>query len=73
RYSAPRGAPAGVRAPAAVPYDLPLSRTRGGRIRGRFPEQLHKPITDHNDFINVMDDGLMNKVVDCINRGEDCR
>ncbi len=38
-----------------------------------FPEQLHKPVTDHGDFINVMDNGLMNTAVDCINRGRTCR
>lgn len=38
-----------------------------------FPEQLHKPVTDHGDFINVMNDGLMNNAVDCINRGRTCR
>ena len=37
-----------------------------------FPEQLHKPITDHGDFINVFDEDLMNKVVDCINEGRTC-
>jgi hypothetical protein len=38
-----------------------------------FPEELHKPITDHNDFINVFDEELMNQVVDCINSGQQCR
>ncbi len=37
-----------------------------------FPEQLHKPITDHGDFINVFDEALMNEVVDCINEGRTC-
>ncbi|MFH9871164.1 DUF1996 domain-containing protein [Streptomyces lydicus] len=37
-----------------------------------FPEQLHKPVTDHGDFINVMPDDLMGKAVDCINRGQQC-
>jgi hypothetical protein len=37
-----------------------------------FPEQLHKPITDHGDFINVFDEELMNEVVDCINSGRKC-
>ncbi|MFF9763747.1 MULTISPECIES: DUF1996 domain-containing protein [unclassified Streptomyces] len=37
-----------------------------------FPEQLHKPITDHGDFINVFDEDLMNEVVDCINEGRTC-
>ncbi|AZK93767.1 MULTISPECIES: DUF1996 domain-containing protein [Streptomyces] len=38
-----------------------------------FPEQLHKPVTDHGDFINVFDDGLMRRMVACINEGRRCR
>ena len=37
-----------------------------------FPEELHKPINDHNDFINVMTDQSMNNVVNCINTGKRC-
>lgn len=37
-----------------------------------FPEQLHKPVTDHGDFINVFDEGLMKEMVDCINGGRNC-
>ncbi|MGQ4332286.1 DUF1996 domain-containing protein [Streptomyces hayashii] len=37
-----------------------------------FPEQLHKPVTDHGDFINVFDDNLMREMVDCINEGRTC-
>ncbi|MFJ5775311.1 DUF1996 domain-containing protein [Streptomyces sp. NPDC093094] len=37
-----------------------------------FPEQLHKPVTDHGDFINVFDEGLMGEMVDCINSGRQC-
>ncbi|GAA0610099.1 DUF1996 domain-containing protein [Streptomyces crystallinus] len=37
-----------------------------------FPEQLHKPVTDHGDFINVFSDSLMRKVVTCINTGRSC-
>ncbi|MFJ9626415.1 DUF1996 domain-containing protein [Streptomyces sp. NPDC101175] len=37
-----------------------------------FPEQQHKPVTDHGDFINVFDEGLMNDMVTCINNGEKC-
>ncbi|MGC9539665.1 DUF1996 domain-containing protein [Streptomyces sp. UG1] len=37
-----------------------------------FPEQLHKPVTDHGDFINVFDEGLMGEMVDCINEGRKC-
>jgi hypothetical protein len=28
-----------------------------------FPEQMHKPITDHGHFINVFDESLMNRMV----------
>ncbi|MFE2064768.1 DUF1996 domain-containing protein [Streptomyces sp. NPDC059467] len=37
-----------------------------------FPEQLHKPVTDHGDFINVFDESLMRDMVDCINSGRTC-
>ncbi|MFD3618789.1 DUF1996 domain-containing protein [Streptomyces sp. NPDC058676] len=37
-----------------------------------FPEQQHKPVTDHGDFINVFDDDLMRDMVDCINEGRQC-
>ncbi|MGX1567874.1 DUF1996 domain-containing protein, partial [Streptomyces sp. NPDC055509] len=37
-----------------------------------FPEQLHKPVTDHGDFINVFDEDLMGEMVDCINKGRKC-
>ncbi|MFJ7072070.1 DUF1996 domain-containing protein [Streptomyces sp. NPDC098781] len=37
-----------------------------------FPEQLHKPVTDHGDFINVFDEDLMSEMVDCINAGREC-
>ncbi|MFI6943134.1 DUF1996 domain-containing protein [Streptomyces sp. NPDC050418] len=38
-----------------------------------FPEQLHKPVTDHGDFINVFADREMRRLVNCINRGDRCR
>ncbi|GAA3194721.1 DUF1996 domain-containing protein [Streptomyces virens] len=37
-----------------------------------FPEQLHKPVTDHGDFINVFDEDLMREMVGCINSGRTC-
>ncbi|MEU1314319.1 DUF1996 domain-containing protein [Streptomyces tibetensis] len=59
-------------------YDVPAPTIENGQVKAPyavdgFPEQLHKPITDHNDFINVMDENLMNKVVQCINGGQDCK
>ncbi|MFF3559286.1 DUF1996 domain-containing protein [Streptomyces sp. NPDC002574] len=37
-----------------------------------FPENLHKPITDHGDFINIFDEKLMQEAADCINEGRTC-
>ena len=37
-----------------------------------FQGQRHNAITDHNDFINVMTDRLMNRAVSCINSGRRC-
>lgn len=65
--------PAGT---AAVPklqitlaYSVPNERTMA---LDSFPEQLHSPITDHGDFVNVMSRQLMNRVVSCINNGQRC-
>ena len=37
-----------------------------------FPEQLHKPVNEHNDFINVMSNSSMKRVVKCLNTGRRC-
>jgi hypothetical protein len=37
-----------------------------------FPEQLHKPATDHDDFISVTTGGLANRIASCLNRGQWC-
>ncbi|WP_406005251.1 DUF1996 domain-containing protein [Streptomyces sp. NBC_00637] len=37
-----------------------------------FQGQRHSAVTDHNDFINVMSDRLMNQAVSCINSGRRC-
>jgi hypothetical protein len=37
-----------------------------------FPEQLHDPLTDHADFVNVMPANLMAFAVGCINAGRRC-
>ncbi|WP_327119255.1 DUF1996 domain-containing protein [Streptomyces sp. NBC_01341] len=53
-----------------IVYDVPPGP---GFAVDSFPEQLHKPVTDHGDFINVFDDRLMKKVVSCINGARKCR
>lgn len=59
-------------------YDVPAPQIENGQVVNpfaidSFPEQLHKPITDHNDFINFFDENVMNEMVECINNGEDCQ
>ncbi|MER8185218.1 DUF1996 domain-containing protein [Kitasatospora sp. NPDC094015] len=52
-----------------VAYDVPT----GQRFAvDSFPEQLHNPITDHGDFINVMNRDLLDRMVGCINEGRRC-
>ncbi|MEU8979899.1 DUF1996 domain-containing protein [Streptomyces sp. NPDC048309] len=61
-----------------IVYDVAAPSLRdGGRTTplfavDSFPEQLHKPVTDHGDFINVFDDDLMQEMVGCINEGRQC-
>lgn len=61
-----------------IVYDVPAPSVEdGGRTVplfavDSFPEQLHKPVTDHGDFINVFDESLMRQMVDCINSGRTC-
>lgn len=61
-----------------IVYDVDApSLNDGGRTTplfavDSFPEQLHKPVTDHGDFINVFDEKLMNEMVGCINDGREC-
>jgi hypothetical protein len=38
-----------------------------------FPTEFHSPVTDHNDFVNVMSEELMDQAVDCINTGQQCK
>ncbi|MBD0837201.1 DUF1996 domain-containing protein [Streptomyces sp. TRM68416] len=76
--SCPNGFKAIPQLQVRLVYDVPAPTIENGQVRNPyavdgFPEQLHKPITDHNDFINVMSNRLMNKVVNCINSGNNCR
>ncbi|MEU9450156.1 DUF1996 domain-containing protein [Streptomyces sp. NPDC048277] len=82
-FAAPDGScPAGFRAiPQLVQrlvyaVDAPSLQDGGRTVPlfavDSFPEQLHKPVTDHGDFINVFDESLMREMVDCINSGRTC-
>ncbi|WP_055489710.1 DUF1996 domain-containing protein [Streptomyces sp. TP-A0356] len=59
-------------------YNVPAPVVQNGQVKNAFavdgfPEQLHKAITDHDDFIAVMNGGLANKIANCINTGQNCR
>ena len=63
---------------ARLVYDVPAPQIQNGQVVNPFavdgfPDQLHKAITDHNDFINFFDENTMNQVVQCINSGQDCQ
>lgn len=59
-------------------YNVPAPTIQNGTVVNpyavdSFPENLHKPITDHNDFINFFSTNTMNKLVKCINTGQKCQ
>ncbi|MDT7844818.1 DUF1996 domain-containing protein [Streptomyces justiciae] len=59
-------------------YNVPAPKIENGQVVNpyavdTFPENLHKPVTDHNDFINFFSTRTMNKMVNCINTGQKCQ
>ncbi|MGA4842399.1 DUF1996 domain-containing protein [Streptomyces sp. G45] len=65
----PRGFRAVPQLVQRIVYDVPPGP---GFAVDSFPEQLHKPVTDHGDFINVFDERLMRRVAQCLNEGRRC-
>ncbi|MCI3930240.1 DUF1996 domain-containing protein [Streptomyces sp. AN091965] len=65
----PRGFRAVPQLVQRIVYDVPPGP---GFAVDSFPEQLHKPVTDHGDFINVFDRKLMQRVASCINDNRRC-
>ncbi|MCW2879210.1 MAG: hypothetical protein JWQ95_3310 [Sphaerisporangium sp.] len=71
--SADGSCPSGFEAIPALEQRITYNVPPGpGFALDSFPEQLHKPVTDHGDFINVMPEALMKQAVDCINGGRRC-
>ncbi len=69
RGACPSGTTAVPQLRITLSYDVP----QGLRFAvDGFPDQLHNPITDHNDFVNVMSRSLMDEVVRCVNSGRRC-
>ena len=55
-------------------YDVPRDVQLAGQYKvDSFPEERHNPLSDHDDFANVMSQCTMTRVVKCINSGRTCR
>jgi hypothetical protein len=58
----------------SLTYNIPLDVQKDGRyLVDSFPEEEHNPLTDHDDFANVMSQKIMNRLVNCVNTGKKCR
>jgi hypothetical protein len=54
-------------------YDIPHDVQVKGQYKvDAFPFEAHNPKSDHDDFANVMSQCIMNRVVNCINKGKRC-
>ncbi|MEV6643521.1 DUF1996 domain-containing protein [Amycolatopsis sp. NPDC051371] len=54
-------------------YDIPHdSQVKKQYKVDSFPDENHNPLSDHDDFANVMSQRLMNQVVNCVNRNKTC-
>jgi Domain of unknown function (DUF1996) len=64
---------AGTKAVPALQMRLTYNVPRGSLfVLDSFPDEKHSPLTDHGDFVNVMPQRLMNRVVQCVNSGRRC-
>ncbi|MCW2875388.1 DUF1996 domain-containing protein [Actinacidiphila oryziradicis] len=64
---------AGFKAVPALEYRLVYTVAAGPNFAvDSFPDQNHKPVTDHADFANFTGATLMNQIVGCINSGKNC-
>jgi hypothetical protein len=55
-------------------YNIPRDIQRKGQYKvDAFPTENHNPVSDHDDFANVMSQSIMNRLVWCVNRGKTCK
>jgi hypothetical protein len=55
-------------------YKIPVAIQKAGQYKvDSFPFEEHDPQSDHDDFANVMSQKIMNRVVNCINKGKTCK
>lgn len=54
-------------------YDIPREVQLAGQYKvDSFPEEDHNPLSDHDDFANVMSQRIMARLVNCVNSGRTC-
>ncbi|MTD53969.1 DUF1996 domain-containing protein [Amycolatopsis pithecellobii] len=54
-------------------YDIPRAVQTAGQYKvDSFPEEHHNPLSDHDDFANVMSQRIMWRLVNCVNSGRTC-
>jgi hypothetical protein len=54
-------------------YDIPHDVQVAGQYKvDSFPEEHHNPVSDHDDFANVMSQRIMWRLVNCVNSGRTC-
>lgn len=57
----------------ALTYDIPHDVQVAGQYKvDSFPEEHHNPLSDHDDFANVMSQRIMWRLVTCVNTGRTC-
>jgi uncharacterized protein DUF1996 len=55
-------------------YDIPRDIQLKGQYKvDSFPNEEHNPVSDHDDFANVMSQKIMNRLVNCVNTGKKCK
>ncbi|WP_033261200.1 DUF1996 domain-containing protein [Amycolatopsis vancoresmycina] len=52
-----------------IPHDIQVKKQYKVDL---FPSEKHNPLSDHDDFANVMSQSIMNQLVNCINRNKTC-
>ncbi len=54
-------------------YNVPQDVQKNGQYKvDAFAQEKHNPRSDHDDFANVMNKAIMNRLVNCINSGKQC-
>jgi len=55
-------------------YNVPRANQIAKQFKvDSFPTESHNPQSDHDDFANVMSKAIMNRLVNCVNSGKQCK